>query len=386
VGAWGIVARVLRAVLALLVGLAVLGAYGTWLYRRIAVAPRCGPTTRRTVLGTEAVGLALFVGAAVLLRRGDPAPVRPVVWLGMTVLAVALYVTIGLVLLALAALVLRVAGRPEARLRLLRVGTPSALVLTLLVTTYGVVAASRPGVEVHEVQVADLPEDLDGLRIALVTDLHVGALHDEGWTRRVVDLVAGQDPDLVLLGGDLVDGDPEHVANYLAPLRDLDPPLGTYAVTGNHELIRGLEEAREWVAAYEDLGIDVLANESVEPAPGLVLAGVHDATGTDDLAPDPEAALAGVDPTDVALYAAHEPRQVADLPAGADVDLVLSGHTHGGQLWPVHLLVPLADPITAGLGTVDGVPVLVSRGVGTSGPPVRVLADPAVDVVELSRP
>jgi uncharacterized protein len=117
-----------------------------------------------------------------------------------------------------------------------------------------------------------------------------------------------------------------------------------------------------------------------------VLAGVHDAQGAEDLAPDPEAALAGVDPDDAVLFLAHEPKQVADLPDGSGVDLALAGHTHGGQLWPVHLTVPLEDPVVAGLGDVDGVPTLVSRGVGTSGPPVRVLAAPTVDVVVLRSP
>lgn len=382
-------ARVLDALLALaglVVGLAVVGGYAVWLHRRLAVAPDWSRRVRRVVLVVEVVALACFVAAAVLLRRGDPAPTRPVVWLGMTELAVALYLTLGLAVLALVALGLRLAGRAEARRRVLRLGTPAVVALSLVVTGAGVVSAARPGVETTEVEVAGLPAAFDGLRVALVTDLHVGALHDADWTRRVVDLVAAQDPDVVLLGGDLVDGSPAYVAPYLEPLRDLDPRLGVHAVIGNHELIDGLDEAREWVAAYEHLGVDVLANESVELAPGLVLAGVHDAQGAEDLAPDPPAALADVDPDDAVLFLAHEPKQVADLPAGSGVDLALAGHTHGGQLWPVHLTVPLEDPVTAGLGEVDGVPTLVSRGVGTSGPPVRVLAPPAVDVVVLRAP
>lgn len=377
--------RAALALLGLLVGLLVLGLYLLWLHRRLAVATGLERRGRRVVDGLLAVGVLVFVAGATLLRRGDPAPVRPVVWVGMSSLAVALYLTLGLALLALVALGLRLTGRPDARRRVLRVSTPLVVVAALLVTAYGVVAATRPGVRTTTVSSPAVPAAYDGLRVVLLTDLHVGAVHDASWTRRVVDLVMAQDPDLVLIGGDLVDGHPDEMADYLAPLADLDAPLGVEAVIGNHELITGAADARRWIEVYEGLGVDVLANESVSPAPGLTVAGVHDATGTDDLAPDPDRALAGVDPDDLVLLLAHEPHQVADLPPGSGVDLALSGHTHGGQLWPVHLLARLTDPVLTGLGDVDGVPTLVSRGVGTSGPPVRVLAPPQVDVVVLRR-
>ena len=381
------VGRVLLATVAVVATLAVLGGYGYWLHRRVAVAPDLGRAWRRAVDVALVLGLVAFVAAAVLLRRGDPAPARPVVWLGMTTIAVALYLTLGLVLLGLVALALRLAGRVEARRRALRFGTPAVVALALLVTVSGVLAATRPGVRTTVVSSATLPAAYDGTRVVLVTDLHVGALHDASWTRRIVDLVAAQDPDLVLLGGDLVDGRPEEIADYLDPLADLDAPLGVHGVIGNHELITGVDDARAWIDVYESLGVDVLPHESVELGPGLVLSGVHDETGTEDLAPDAEAALDGVDPDDFVLHLAHEPRQVDDLPEGAGVDLQLSGHTHGGQLWPTQLFVPLMDPLTSGYDVVDGVPMVVTNGVGTSGPPVRVLAPARLDVVMLrSRP
>ena len=376
---------ILLGVLGALLGLLVLGAYVVWLHRRLAAAPDLPTRWRRVVAALLALGVVVFVVGAALLRRGDPAPVRPVVWVAMTSIAVALYLTLGLALLALVALVLRLRGRTDTRLRVLRVGTPAVVALALAVTGYGVVAATRPSVRTTLVASAALPAAYDGLRVVLVTDLHVGALHDASWTRRVVDLVMAQDPDLVLLGGDLVDGRPEDVADDVRPLADLDAPLGVHAVIGNHELITGAADGPRWVAAYEALGLDVLTNESVELGPGLVLAGVPDATATGALAPDPARALTGVDPDDFVLYLAHEPRQVHDLPADSGVDLMLSGHTHGGQLWPVGLASRLADPVVQGYGVADGVPLLVSRGVGTSGPPVRVLSPPQVDLVVLQR-
>lgn len=376
---------VLGLLIGLVVGLTVVALYVAWLHRRLAVAPDLPQRWRRVVLVALVVGVVVFAAGASLLRRGDPAPVRPVVWLGMTTIAVALYLTLGLALLALAALALRLAGRTGARRRLLRVGTPVVVALALVVTAYGVVAATRPGVRTTVVSSASLPASYDGLRVVLVTDLHVGAVHDASWTRRVVDLVDAQDPDLVLLGGDLVDGRPGDVAAYLEPLRDLDAPLGVHAVLGNHESITGTDDGRRWIGVYESLGLDVLTNESVDLGPGLTLVGVNDASGQDDLAPDPVAALAGVDPDDFVLHLAHEPHQVEDLPVGSGVDLALAGHTHGGQLWPVHLFARLADPVVEGYAVVDGLPLLVSRGVGTSGPPVRVLAPPQVDVLVLRR-
>lgn len=377
--------ELLRLLVGLVVGVGVLGSYGWWLFRRLAVAPDLGRRGRRSVLVVLAVGVVVFVAGAALLRRGDPAPVRPVVWLGMTTIALALYLTIGLVLLGLVTLGLRLAGRDEPRRRVLRVGTPAVVALALAVTSYGVVAATRPSARTTTVTSPALPAAADGLRVVLVTDLHVGALHDASWTRRVVDLVQRQDPDLVLLGGDLVDGEPRYVAPDVAPLADLRARLGVHVVIGNHELITGAADGPRWIAEYERLGLDVLVNESVELLPGLVLAGVTDATATGDLAPDPRRALAGVDPDAYTLYLAHEPRQVRDLPDGSGVDLMLAGHTHGGQLWPVGLFSRLSDPVVQGLGRVDGVPLLVSRGVGTSGPPVRVGSPPQVDLVVLRR-
>ncbi len=366
-------------------GLAFLTGIVALLYRRLAVAPGWPVRVRRSVLGVLVAGTLVFVAAAALLRRGDPAPVRPVVWLGMTELAVALYLGLGLAVLAVVAGGLRLTGRGEARLRWLRLGTPTVVVIALVVTGYGVVAALRPGVARHTVTSAALPAGFDGARAVLLTDLHVGALHDASWTRRVVDIVNEQHPDLVLLGGDLVDGNPRRIARYLDPLADLDTPLGVYAVTGNHEFVRGAREAEQWVEVWRSLGIRPLLNEHVEVRRGadhVVLAGVNDAQGLGALRPDPDAALAGIDADDFTIFLTHEPRQVV---ADAGVDLQLSGHTHGGQLWPVHLLVRLLEPAVSGFHVVDGVPMIISRGVGTSGPPVRVLAPSQIDVVTLRR-
>ncbi|MDN4175412.1 metallophosphoesterase [Nocardioides sp. SOB77] len=328
-------------------------------------------------------GLLLYGAANVAYRTIDPAPLRPVLWIGLAWLGLAWYLSLGCLLLALLALALRLLGRPADQARLLAVGTPAVVVLAVGVMAVGAVVAQRPRATAYDVGSAALPPGWDGARVVLLTDLHVGVVHGEAWTRRVVDLVNAQDPDLVVLGGDLVDGRERYTGPDLDPLAGLDAPLGVVAVSGNHEIESG--DAPAYLDRLERLGVDVLRNEQVTLTRGgdpLVLAGVHDEIGTGELEPDPAAALAGTSPEDFVVYVAHEPRQ---LVAGAGVDLQLSGHTHGGQIWPFGWLVPLQQPTLAGVDEVEGVTVVTSRGVGTSGPPVRTGAVPEVTVVTLRR-
>ncbi|GGO75541.1 metallophosphoesterase [Nocardioides deserti] len=368
-------------VLALLLLVASIAWWARWLHRRLAVVSGAPRWARRLSLVVVVGGLLLYAATNVAYRTIDPAPIRPVLWLGLSWLGLAWYLTFGCVLLALASLVLRLLGCRVARERLLRVGTPVVVVLALVVMAVGAVVAQRPRVTAYDVGSAALPTGWDGARVVLLTDLHVGVVHGGAWTRRVVDLVNEQDPDLVVLGGDLVDGRERYTGPDLDPLADLDAPLGVVAVSGNHEIETG--DAPAYLDRLETLGIDVLRNEHVVLQRGgdpVVVAGVHDEIGTGALEPDPAAALAGTRPEDYVVYVAHEPRQ---LVASAGVDLQLSGHTHGGQIWPFGWFVPLQQPTLAGVDVVDGVTVVTSRGVGTSGPPVRTGAAPEITVVTL---
>jgi predicted MPP superfamily phosphohydrolase len=173
------------------------------------------------------------------------------------------------------------------------------------------------------------------------------------------------------------------VSDALAPLADLEAPLGVYAVSGNHEFIS--QQADAWMDHWETLGIDVLRNENVTLTRGstsIRLAGIHDETGTGADAPNLERALSGVPADAFTLLAAHQPK-AAESARGKAVDLQLSGHTHGGQLWPFRYAVLLQQPVVDGLDAVGDVPVLTSRGAGAWGPPVRVLAPPQIPVITL---
>ncbi|WP_068122016.1 metallophosphoesterase, partial [Nocardioides massiliensis] len=286
--------RTALGVLALLLLLATIVAWARWLHRRLTVHAGAPRWVRIVSLVVVAGGLVLFGVANVAYRFLDPEPWRPVIVVGLTWLAVAWYLTLGCALVAVPARVLRLSGRLAARRRWLRVSTVAVVVATVAVTAYGAVVAARPGVVAYDVEIAGLPAGWDGTRVVLVTDLHVGAVHGQGWTRRMADLVAAQDPELVVLAGDLVDGWEVHTGPLLAPIADLDAPLGAFAVSGNHEVESG--DGAAYLDRFEEVGLTVLRNDAVRIERGgdkLVVAGVHDATGTGALAPDADAALAG---------------------------------------------------------------------------------------------
>ena len=353
------------------------------LHRRLAVAPGWSAPVRRVVLLVLVVGwLAILAAFAVQGGVIDPRSARWLAGFGMTWLAFAWYLLIGVAILGAISLATRFI-RPTARRRVLRVGTPLVAVAALCTTAYGLHEAAQPTVTPVTVSDADLPPQFDGLKVALVTDLHVGPIRDAGFTRRVVSQVNAQRPDVVVLGGDLIDGKVSQVSEALAPLTDLDAPLGVFAVTGNHEFIS--QQADAWMAHWETLGIDVLRNENAtltKHSATIRLAGIHDQTGRGPDAPNVGEALAGIPAESFTMLAAHQPK-AADSARGAGVDLQLSGHTHGGQLWPFRYAVLLQQPLVDGLGTVGDVPVLTSRGAGAWGPPVRVLAPPQIPLLTL---
>ncbi|GAB3826483.1 hypothetical protein GCM10027610_008210 [Dactylosporangium cerinum] len=179
--------------------------------------------------------------------------------------------------------------------------------------------------------------------------------------------------------GDLVDGTVDDLGPAVEPLRGLRSRRGVYFVTGNHEYFSGHED---WIEHVGALGLRVLRNARVE-IDGLDLAGVNDATGGSvGDPPDYDLALAGRDPARPVVLLAHQPVQAHEA-AKRGVDLQLSGHTHGGQLWPFHYVTRISQPVISGLGEVGGMPVYVTNGAGFWGPPVRVGAAPDVTLVEL---
>lgn len=243
-------------------------------------------------------------------------------------------------------------------------------------------ALGPPRVRRVQIPLTKLGRSADGLRIAVVSDIHLGPLLGVDHTSRIVGLINGLDAHVVAIVGDLVDGTVEDLGPAAAPLADLRSRYGSFFVTGNHEYFSGHQP---WVEEeLPELGLRVLRNERVELPAGLDLAGVNDINGrTYGDGPDLTKAMAERDPSRPVVLLAHQPAIAAEA-ARHGVDLQLSGHTHGGQMVPFNLVVRLSgQPVVSGLGEVDGMPVFVTNGAGFWGPPVRVGAPPEITLVEL---
>ncbi|MGW2155407.1 metallophosphoesterase [Nonomuraea sp. NPDC001699] len=251
---------------------------------------------------------------------------------------------------------------------------------------YGVSRAlGDPVLEPVRVTLPKLDPRLNGLRFAVVSDIHLGPLTGIGHTERIVRMINGLRPDVVAIVGDLVDGSVAQLGALARPLKSLESRYGAYFVTGNHEYYTQ-NGPQEWVEELDQLGVRSLRNERVEithQGAVLDLAGVNDLNGeaTGD-GPDFGKALGGREPGRSTVLLAHQPVQVEQA-AGFGVDLQLSGHTHGGQIMPFNLVVGLQQPVVSGLATIDGVQVYVTRGAGFWGPPVRVGAPPEITMLEL---
>nr|WP_106188243.1 metallophosphoesterase [Umezawaea tangerina] len=273
---------------------------------------------------------------------------------------------------------------PGRRLFIARSLAVAGGVVATGVVGYGVTQAmGGPVVKRVPIALGKLAPAFDGFRIAVVSDIHLGPLLGRSHTERVVNTINGLRPDLVAIVGDLVDGTVEELGEAAAPLRDLVSPHGSFFVTGNHEHFSG---AQPWLAELTRLGVHPLRNELLAVTRGgaaFDLAGVNDVTGRSyGDGPDMEKALERHDTSTPVVLLAHQPVQAVQA-AKLGVDLQLSGHTHGGQMWPFNYAVTLQQPVVSGLAEVDGMPVYVSNGAGFWGPPVRVGAPPDVTLVEL---
>jgi uncharacterized protein len=234
------------------------------------------------------------------------------------------------------------------------------------------------------VRLRKLDPAFNGFRIAVVSDIHLGPLSGRAHTEQIVEMINESSPDLVAIVGDVVDGTVEELGSAAEPLRDLNSREGTFFVTGNHEYF--VEDPLSWLRELERLDVQPLRNENTPIRRGtaaLNLAGVNDIRGESHSdAPDFDRALSGLTPSAPTILLAHQPVQVEEA-AARGVDLQLSGHTHGGQMWPFHYIVRLAQPSLAGLSTVGDTQLYVTRGAGFWGPPVRIGAPADITVLSL---
>jgi predicted MPP superfamily phosphohydrolase len=267
------------------------------------------------------------------------------------------------------------AAGPENTIELARGRALAAGALVLFAGALGLRGGLRvPSARRVEVSLANWPRALNGLRIAQISDIHIGPILGRRFAAKLVARVNALEPDLIAVTGDLVDGGVAQVGGEVEPFAALRARHGVFFVPGNHDFYSGLDG---WLARVSALGMRVLRNERVAigGADGFELAGVDDHRGdwrlgsTEDVA----RALAGRDAARPVVLLAHDPATFGAA-ASAGVDLQLSGHTHGGQIWPFNALVRIATPFVAGLHRRGRSQIYVTRGVGFWGPPMRLFS------------
>lgn len=225
-----------------------------------------------------------------------------------------------------------------------------------------------PTVEKYEVVLPGLPDTMDGTVLVALSDMHLGLQLGEHWLAARIAQVKALRPNIVVFLGDIFEGHGPPKDPLIEKFKQLSAPLGVWAVTGNHEFHR-----RGDMSMFKEVGFKFLHNVWAEVRPGLVLAGVDDLTTRrrKGLVGDPISQALSGRPSGATIFLSHTPWQ-AEKVAKAGVKLMLSGHTHGGQIWPFDYIVRRYYPLLEGRYEVDGMTVIVCRGTGTWGPRMRL--------------
>jgi predicted MPP superfamily phosphohydrolase len=371
--------------------LTIVGGTHYYVWARLVRDPALPSLAYRALTGLV-VFLCLLVPGSFFLRRSGRAFTRPLTWIASVWMGLLLLVLVTLVAGDLARLLYSLGERlanapptdPERRTALARL-----LAIGAAVVSAGLAAAAvrsgLAGVALRKVEVRlkRLPERLSGTTIVQLTDIHVGSTIGREFIEQIVKRTNAVTPDIVAITGDLVDGSVAELREHVAPLAELKARYGVYFVTGNHEYYSGAEA---WCTELERIGIRVLRNERVvigDEQGSFDLAGIDDvsAFGGDHGADLPRA-VAGRDPTRELVLLAHQPRAVFDA-VKHGVGLQLSGHTHGGQIWPWNYFVRLQQPVVSGLKRFGETLLYVSNGTGYWGPPMRLAAPAEITQIRL---
>jgi predicted MPP superfamily phosphohydrolase len=338
------------------------------------------------VVGTVVFGLALVLFPVVMAMGHAAGHSDAAARAGDTTLGVIWVLFSWSVLGQVARLVLFVAGvHDPARDRITAL---AVLVVAIVLVVLGNREAMRvPRTKPVDVVIPRLGADLDGLRVAVLADTHYGPIDRTGWSAKVAAVVNDLAPDVVCHAGDLADGTVDQRRGQVAPLGTVRATEAKLYITGNHEYFG---QAQEWLDHMAELGWEPLHNRHQVIRRGsasVIFAGTDDPTGTGSglsgHGPNLAAALADTDPDVPVVLLAHQPKQVR-FAVEAGVDLQISGHTHGGQIWPFHLLVRLDQRFLHGLSRHnDRTQLYTSRGAGFWGPPLRVFAPSEITLLTL---
>ncbi|MEK7706207.1 MAG: metallophosphoesterase [Myxococcota bacterium] len=377
--------------------LSIVGSIHYYLWARLVRDP-AWPLPWRYVGAAVIVMLALSIPSLFIFARGLGVELpRGVLWAVFSWMGVMFFL---LVLLAVSDVTRLIAGgvlkiahagtgltSPERRSALARLVGGGVMLLALgtsVVATRSALAG--PALRFVRVPLRRISQALAGLRIVQLSDLHLGPTIDGEFLADIVRRTNELQPDIIAITGDLVDDSVPALRDAVASLAQLRARYGVYFVTGNHEYYVGVEG---WLVELRRLGIRVLRNERVRVGEG---AASFDVAGVDDWSAhqfgnghgaDLAKALAGRDANVPVVLLAHQPRAIHEA-AARGVDLQLSGHTHGGQIWPFGYLVKLTQPYLDGLHQHGESAIYVSRGTGYWGPPMRLGGRSEISVLELA--
>ena len=239
---------------------------------------------------------------------------------------------------------------------------------------------ATPGIKRLRLDIPGLPEGLDGIKIAQISDMHIDSGYQVVKFRDALERLAPEEPDLVVFTGDLVDPGLTCEAELERAVAGLKPRLGVFGILGNHEYYYGLDKS---LGCYEHMGIKMLRNAVAETG-GLRIAGLDDIKTAGLEREDVERALAPLKDEPFALVLSHQPLLYEEI-SRAGRFLVLSGHTHRGQIFPFHFFTRLAYRYFYGLYRLGGSFFYVTAGAGTWGPPMRLFAPAEVPVITLKK-
>ena len=335
--------------------------------------------------------LALLAAAPVIVhfldRHGMEGGARAASWIGYAWMGLLFFFFWMNVAVDVANLAVRIAGAVTGRwvAPVLVAGRAPFLALAGLAAAFGAYAlVEARHIRVERVRIASdkLPAAAASLRIAQISDVHLGLIVRHARARAIADAVRRENPDLLVSTGDFVDGEINHLEGLAEIFAGISPPLGKFAVTGNHEFYAGIGQSLDFTRRA---GFTVLRGESVAAGTTLRIAGVDDSAGAAfgaDLRRQEADALGQAPFHGFTLFLKHRPWLSA--PSRGLFDLQLSGHTHAGQIFPFRLLVRIWYPLLSGLRPLDGGGLLyTSRGTGTWGPPMRFLSPPEVTIFEI---
>jgi predicted MPP superfamily phosphohydrolase len=335
--------------------------------------------------------VALTLGPLIVYflgKHGMEDAARAASWVGYTWMGLLFFFTWMNLAVDALNLILRLAGAVSGRgisafLIAGKVPFVGLVALSVALGTYSFFEARKIGVEHVRILTDKLPASTPRVRVAQISDVHLGLIVRNRKAKKIADVIRRADPDILVSTGDLVDAEINHLEGLAEIFGKIHPRLGKFAVTGNHEFYAGIDQALQFTRRA---GFSVLRGEAVQVGEILRIAGVDDpmvaALGSG--AGRPEVAILGRTPTPLfTLFLKHRPR----ISEGSRnlFDLQLSGHTHNGQIFPFRYVVGRPYPNLSGLFPLGGSFLYTSRGTGTWGPPMRFLSSPIVTVIDIER-